>query len=132
MFTRPLHRRFAAWLAMLAMVCSALAPTVAQAVVASQGGAGWVQVCSASGMVWVQASTFDRADGETLVNAGESMADASRHCPWCNLHGATGLPPASLPQPALSPQAEPPRTQAPWAAPATFWPAAPSRAPPLV
>ncbi|WP_159603790.1 DUF2946 domain-containing protein [Hydrogenophaga sp. PBL-H3] len=131
MLARPFHRRFAAWLAMFAMVCSALAPTVAQAVVASQGGAGWVQVCSASGMVWVQADTAQAADGETLVNASESMADASRHCPWCNLHGAAGLPPASSPQPALALPAQPPRAQAPGAKPATFWPAAPSRAPPL-
>ena len=50
--TRTTHR-FAAWLAMLAMLLGALAPTVAQAVVAAQGGPGWVQVCSASGMVWV-------------------------------------------------------------------------------
>ncbi|WP_332745214.1 DUF2946 domain-containing protein [Hydrogenophaga sp.] len=123
MLAHPFHRRFAAWLALLAMVCGALAPTVAQAVVASQGGAGWVQVCSASGMVWVQASATDASDGE-------SMADASRHCPWCHLHGAAGLPPAALPPLALAPQAEPPRTQPPGLTPATFWPAARSRAPP--
>lgn len=115
---------------MLAMVCGALAPTVAQAVVASQGGAGWVQVCSASGMVWVQASAADVADGEALVNAGESLSDASRHCPWCNLHGTAGLPPAQLPPMAWAPQADPPRAHTPGLTPATFWPAAPSRAPP--
>ena len=59
MFLTRTTRRFATWLAMLAMVMGALAPTVAQAVVASQGGAGWVQVCSASGMVWVQADAVE-------------------------------------------------------------------------
>lgn len=118
-------RRFAAWLAMLAMLLGALAPAVAQAVVASQGGPGWVQVCSASGMVWV------RADGLEDPAAGKPMADASRHCPWCSLQGAAGLPPERVPTgfaavaTVLSPQAT---FQS--ATPTTHWPAAPSRAPP--
>jgi len=124
--TRTAHR-FAAWLAMLAMLLGALAPTVAQAVVASQGGPGWVQVCSASGMVWVQA---DAIDGDRIANASESMADASRHCPWCNLHGAVGLPPEPVQQPALAPRAEPPAVPFRSALPAPPWPTAQSRAPP--
>ena len=120
-------RRFAAWLAMLAMLMGAFAPTVAQAVVASQGGEGWVQVCSASGMVWV------KADGLEDPAAGKPMADASRHCPWCSLQGAAGLPPLisstsfALSMPTGLPQA---RFQS--AIPASPWPAALSRAPPRV
>lgn len=120
-------RRFAAWLAMLAMLMGAFAPAVAQAVVASQGGEGWVQVCSASGMVWV------KADGLEDPAAGKPMADASRHCPWCSLQGAAGLPPLisstsfALSMPAGLPQA---RFQS--AIPAPPWPAALSRAPPRV
>ncbi len=126
-FTRA-TRRLAAWLAMLAMVLGALAPTVAQAVVAAQGGPGWVQVCSASGMVWVQA---DAIDGDNAVaDVGKSMADASRHCPWCNLHGAVGLPPASVHTPLLAPGAEPLPEPFRSALPAPPWPAAQSRAPP--
>jgi hypothetical protein len=124
--TRTTHR-FAAWLAMLAMLLGALAPTVAQAVVASQGGPGWVQVCSASGMAWIQA---DAIDGDGIGNASESMADASRHCPWCNLHGAVGLPPASAQQPALVHRAEPPAAPFRSALSAPPWPTALSRAPP--
>jgi hypothetical protein len=124
--TRTTHR-FAAWLAMLAMLLGALAPTVAQAVVASQGGPGWVQVCSASGMVWVQA---DAIDGDGIASASESMADASRHCPWCNLHGAVGLPPAPAQQPALALRAELPAAPFRSALPAPPWPTAQSRAPP--
>ena len=126
-FTRTTHR-FAAWLAMLAMLLGALAPTVAQAVVASQGGSGWVQVCSASGMAWVQADALD--GGKSIGNVGESMADASRHCPWCNLHGAVGLPPAPVQQPALAPRVEPPAAPFHSAVPAPPWPTALSRAPP--
>lgn len=124
---RTTHR-FAAWLAMLAMLLGALAPTVAQAVVAAQGGPGWVQVCSASGMVWVQA---DATDGDNAVaDVGKSMADASRHCPWCNLHGAVGLPPAPGHTPLLALRAEPLPEPFRSALPAPPWPAAQSRAPP--
>lgn len=126
--TRTTHR-FAAWLAMLAMLLGALAPTVAQAVVAAQGGPGWVQVCSASGMVWVQADAID-GDNNAVADVGKSMADASRHCPWCNLHGAVGLPPAAVHTPLLAPNAEPPPEPFRSALPALPWPAAQSRAPP--
>lgn len=122
-------RRFAAWLAMLAMLLGALAPTVAQAVVAAQGGPGWVQVCSASGMVWVQADAID-GDNNAVADVGKSMADASRHCPWCSLHGAVGLPPATVHTPLLAPSAEPPTESIRSALPAPPWPAAQSRAPP--
>lgn len=127
---RWLHtpHRFAAWLAMLAMVLGALAPTVAQAVVAAQGGPGWVQVCSASGMVWVQADALEDAAAD--VDVGKSMADASRHCPWCPLHGASGLPPSPPTLSDLAAPAAPPLWLASVDEPATFWPAAPSRAPP--
>ena len=129
-FTRATHR-FAAWLAMLAMVLGALAPTVAQAVVAAKGGPGWMQVCSASGMVWVQADALehgaDAAPGET----GKAKADAARHCPLFNLHGAAGLPPAPLTPAVLAPPTLPPTPPVQTAAPAVHWPAAPSRAPPL-
>lgn len=75
---------------MLVMVFGALAPAVAQAMVASSDRAEWVEVCSASGMLWV------KADGSGAGDAGmdEPMSDASQHCPWCSLHGgAAGLPP---------------------------------------
>lgn len=104
-FTR-VHRRFTAWLAMLAMLLGALAPTVAQAVVLSSDRSQWVEVCSASGMLWV------KADADTSLAAEHGSApvsDASMHCPWCTLHGgAAGLPPSvtmaglhSLSSPAL-------------------------------
>lgn len=122
------HRRFTAWLAMLAMVLGALAPTVAQAVVASSDRAGWVEVCSVSGMIWVQADT-DAAPSDSPT---APVADASMHCPWCTLHGgAADLPPVSVLAEPLPRQTEPP--------PAFFravtlsgtWAVAHARAPPL-
>jgi hypothetical protein len=95
------HRRLTAWLAMLAMVLGALAPTVAQAVVASSDRDGWVQVCSVSGMMWVQIDA-DPAEGDSPMTAG------SMDCPWCSVHGgAAGLPPVSGNAGPLQQQAEP-------------------------
>jgi len=87
------HRRFTTWLALLAMVLGALAPAVAQAMVASSDRAAWVEVCSVSGMVWVKADTGEVA--EAGHDGQAPMSDASQHCPWCSLHGgAAGLPTA--------------------------------------
>lgn len=99
------RRRFAAWLALIAMVLDALAPAVAQAVVASSDRAQWVEVCSASGMIWIQPDADATAAGSSSVpGVGAAMS-----CPWCTLHGgAADLPPAmvlSAPLPRLT---EPP------------------------
>ncbi len=117
---------------MLAMVLSALAPTLAQAVVASSGGAQWVEVCSTSGMVWVKADTgVNAADPQ---NSGHSapVSDAAQHCAWCSLHGgAAGLPPSAgvaVPQPR---QMERPPAFFYAASLAGVWAVAHARAPPL-
>jgi hypothetical protein len=131
MFLSRLHRRITAWVALLALVLGALAPTVAQAVVQSGSQrADWMQVCSVSGMVWVQANPGPLRDQQPGGQA--PMGDASPHCPWCTLHGgAPGLPTAHTP-PALAPRLAglPPAF---YAAPltATAWAPPPSRAPPL-
>ena len=54
-----LHRRFSAWLALLALLLGTLAPAVTQAVAAGSERAGWVQICSVSGMSWVQIDAGD-------------------------------------------------------------------------
>ena len=76
---------------MLAVAFGALAPTLAQAVVA--GGAapeGAVMVCTASGMLWVQ------ADGDVLSDEGSStLADLKKPCTWCNMHAVAARPTSS-------------------------------------
>lgn len=85
------HRRFTTWLALLAMVLDALAPAVAQAVVASLDRAAWIEVCSVSGIVWVKADTGEMAGA--VHDSQAPMSEAIQHCPWCSLHGgAAGLP----------------------------------------
>lgn len=129
-FTRA-NRRLAAWLTMLAMVLGALAPTFAHALVAAKGGPDWVQVCSASGMVWVQVDAIDGDSAHGLGKGGEkSLADAPRHCPLFNLHGAAGLPPPPLQPMALAPRAGQPPAPFQTVLTAAYWPASQSRAPP--
>src|SRR5690606_9837763 len=119
------HRQLTAWLAMLAMVLGALAPTVAQAVVASSDRDGWVQVCSVSGMVWVQIDA-DPAEGDSPMTSG------SMDCPWCSVHGgAAGLPPVAASAGPLQQQAEPLPVYFRTAALRGTWASGLARAPPL-
>ncbi len=126
MFGRPLHRRLAAWLALLAVLWGALVPTLAQAVVSSSDRQGWVEVCSASGVLWV------RVDGGAASPTGEpgTVADASAHCPWCPMQGAAGLSPETALVTAVDAQGSAPTTAFTSARPASVWSPAQSRAPP--
>jgi Protein of unknown function (DUF2946) len=129
MFGRPLHRRCAAWLALLAVLWGALVPTLAQAAVSSASRQGWVEVCSATGVLWM------RVDGGASSPAAptgqpDSMADASAHCPWCPMQGTAGLPPEPALNTTTSAQGPVPAAAFTSARPATVWSSAQSRAPP--
>ena len=130
MFRTRLHRRFTAWVALLALVLGALAPTVTQAMVAGGDRADWQQICSVSGMVWVKADTGEVSQPQP--DGGMPGSDAGQHCPWCTLHGgASGLPPVEAVAMLPAPLAEQP--SAFYRAPLTdtVWATARSRAPPL-
>lgn len=84
------------------MVFAALAPTLAQAMVGASDDGKWVEVCSASGMVWL------KAEGADAANAGSDqdkpLSDMGSHCPWCSFHGsAPGLLPVQLTPLAFAP-----------------------------
>jgi hypothetical protein len=89
-----LHRRFAAWLAIWALLVAALWPALVQAAVGGAGKSDWIEVCSASGMVWV------KADGSTEPQDHRAQ-DKSQHCDWCSLHSGSGLPPDHADMPGL-------------------------------
>lgn len=126
MFAPSRHRRFAAWLALLAVLWGALVPTLAQAAVSASSRQGWVEVCSASGVLWM------RVDGgaESPTGQPSGMADASAHCPWCPMQGAAGLPPEPALVAAVSAQGSVPIAAFTSARPAAVWSSAQSRAPP--
>lgn len=126
MFVSRLHRRFTAWVALLALVLGALAPTVTQAMVAGGERADWLEVCSVSGMVWVKADT-----GE-LAQQPPDGSSAGQHCPWCTLHGGVAGLPAAQALPELPPRLTdlpPAFYRSPLSA--TVWAPAQSRAPPF-
>lgn len=129
MFSRPLHHRFAAWLALLAVLWGALVPTLAQAAVSGSDRQGWVEVCSASGVLWLRVDGGAEAPTDKPSKPG-NMADASAHCPWCPMQGAAGLPPEPAQATTVSVRGGVPTTAFTSARPAAVWSPTQSRAPP--
>ena len=120
--------RFAAWLASFAILLAALAPAISHAVAAVQGGASWVEVCTATGPALVKVAGEQAPAAPEQDGQGMHMED----CPFCLSHaGSFGLAPAAEaalpaslgtdPAPALFYQS--PR-------PLFAWAAAQARAPP--
>nr|WP_242481095.1 DUF2946 domain-containing protein [Rubrivivax gelatinosus] len=73
-----------------ALLLAALAPSISHAVQSSRG-IGWVEICSAQGSRWIQAT----ADQEPETPA---RLQALEHCPYCSLLApALGLPPDDAP-----------------------------------
>ena len=86
-------RRWAVGLVVLACWVSALWPAWSQAVSARVAeGQGWVQVCSATGMAWVNWADDGPTDPQPLPGSGGL---GHGDCPWCGLHSAPwAVPPA--------------------------------------
>ncbi len=129
MFLTRLQRRFTAWVALLALVLGALAPTVAHAMVAGSDLADWLEVCSVSGMVWFKADTGEVRD--QLPDGRAPASDTSQQCAWCTLNGGNASLPvvaASLYLPPRLIDFPPAFYHAPLAS--TVWAPAQSRAPP--
>jgi hypothetical protein len=121
-----IHRRFTTWLAMLALVMSALAPTVSQAVVMSSDRADWLEVCTTTGVMWVKADSVATDDG-TMPMVGHDQG-----CDICT-HIVTGAPPvlSGIATPVMGQPSARPQTLVASAHPAVLWASAQSRAPPL-
>lgn len=101
MFTRP-HQRPFAWIALVAVLAMALAPTLSHALAFVRGDAGvWAEVCTPQGMRLVVVDAASAVSEPAPVRADAHI----EHCPFCALGAdAPGLPPAApvaLPQPLL-------------------------------
>jgi hypothetical protein len=78
-----LRRHLSLWLTIAAMLMAALAPTVSQAVRASDPVA-WAEVCSST--------SSSAKTGQAPV---DNAAHLFEHCPYCSLHQPVlGMPPA--------------------------------------
>lgn len=120
-----LTRRFAAWIACLAMLFAALAPSVSHAMSARSGDA-WTEICSAAGVMMIKAppGLGDPADAD--------RASHLEHCAFCATHPTDVAPiPGSVRStPVLSVRDTYPPLYYQSPAPLAVWTHAPSRAPP--
>lgn len=120
-------RHLAAWIASIAILFAALAPSVSHAMSTSSNGI-WAEICSIAGTKYVKVDS----DQGSKADLSSASAIHLKHCPFCATHaGSFALPPdaAQMP-PLLSLQDTRPLLffQAPYPLPA--WTTAPSRAPP--
>lgn len=89
MFRLHACRRFFSWLALLAVLGGAMAPTVSHAL-NSEGG--WLEVCTAQGIKIIQ---VESAPGEQGPSDPRHQIHLE-HCPFCVPHaGSLGLRPAA-------------------------------------
>jgi hypothetical protein len=79
-------RHFAAWVAMLAMLCAMVAPSIFHAVAAARGEV-FVEMCGISGTKLVAIS------GDPSEQPTPSAPD---HCKLCSMHGETYALPSSM------------------------------------
>ncbi len=118
-------RRVGSWVAVLAILWSALAPTLSHAL-QSQGDALAFEICSAAGP-----RATDPGDRSTPA-APDSLAGSLEHCPYCTLHLATATPPPVAVKVALLPlRFAAPQPVLPATFPPAAWRHAPPRGPPL-
>jgi hypothetical protein len=125
------RRSIVQWIAILAVLMNALAPSMSMALSGPSGSqvsetAQWVEVCASTGTTWVLLA----ADGSTLETRQSQPADApgslhAKHCLYCLTHAASFALPVEEPAPFVALHASPvhgfdavsaPRTGSPWRA----------------
>lgn len=89
MFWTRLHRNTATWLALIAVLAFALAPTVSRAMAYANGEATWAEVCTPLGMKL-------KAVADVGEESPAAQAGALEHCGYCAFSaGAAPLPTAA-------------------------------------
>ncbi len=118
-------RKFSSWMAILAILVGALAPTLSHALRGDTPD-GWVEVCSRLGSKWVSVDATD----ETAPAPQTAPAADFEHCSFCSLSSGAVLLPSPQAMALLALQFEVPLRYL--AAPRTpfAWQAAQARAPP--
>jgi hypothetical protein len=77
----------AAWIACLAILFAALAPSISHAMSSARGDV-WTEICSVGSVKLV------KIDGATLQKSDPGTQKPMSHCPFCASHGdASVLPP---------------------------------------
>lgn len=79
------HRRFAGWIATVAILLASLAPSLSYAL-GSVNGSSWIEICTSQGSKWVE-------DGSDGTSSGPAAGHVFEHCAFCSTHvPALGLP----------------------------------------
>lgn len=130
MFSLPTRRLLTIWIALLAVLFGALAPSVSYALAAQRGGtAQWAELCGVNGVkrVLVAAETPPAPQRDPLQHHIE-------HCPYCATHGGTFAlpPPAALSVAVIGGHDRYPSLYYHAPAPLFPWSAAKPRGPPAV
>jgi len=82
-------RALTSWIACIAILLSALAPTLSHAF-RGDVPAGWIEICSATGAKVIKLGEPGKSTDQG--SGGQSM----KHCPYCSTHTTVlGLPPAA-------------------------------------
>lgn len=71
------------WIAMLAILFSALAPSISHALAAANGAGDKMEVCTSNGYKLVKGPDSDNSKAPTLAK------DSMKHCAFCTTHGGS-------------------------------------------
>jgi hypothetical protein len=93
-----LRQRVSAWIATLAILLAALAPTISQAAYHVSGDASWLEVCTAYGMQRV-------AVGEDPPSPDDAAGLLAEHCSYCSFHSGCAALTSRAVARAVSPDA---------------------------
>ncbi len=96
MFYSLARRRLTLWIAMLAILFSALAPAVSQALAVNRASAGWAEICTAAGSKLVQLGV--EQPGGQPQPASDPLSHHLKNCPYCAAHAGG---PALAPPPTI-------------------------------
>jgi hypothetical protein len=121
-------RCFAAWIACIAMLFAALAPSMSQAMAVMPGGT-WTEICGMGGTRFVKVTS---AAGDVSDPAPSDVAHVD-HCPLCATHADSfALPPtAGCSVPLIDTRETDPFLFFQSPQPLAIWHLAQARAPPL-
>lgn len=112
-----------AWIALLGVLFSALAPTLSHAMAGGEGQGDQVQICTMDGMKLVSVSA---ASSDKSVPIDHVFT----HCPYCATHGGAALPTTPVVHASFAPAASHPPLFYQSATPLFSWTAAAPRGPP--
>ncbi|MFK3737297.1 DUF2946 domain-containing protein [Massilia sp. TN1-12] len=119
------HRCVTAWIAMLAVLFGVLAPSVSQALPASQAVQDVVEICTAHGIQLLQQDA-------AIPGGDDALAKNAGHCAYCltHAHPVAMTPPTPFVLAVLRGHDDYPPLYYRSARPLAAWIAAQSRAPP--